>query len=738
MSSGESGMLQRIRARLPAGRKRLSEDSVELRAWVLAAVLIGEVAVLSSGYFDWLTGILVPLLTVVAFVVSYNRRREKNFLIKVLLAFGALAVLAMFFREVLSSLYDTRVPLARLFLWIQVIHAFDLPARKDISYSLVSGLILLAVGAVLSTSLWYGLFVLAFFFCSLGALTQMNLSETRERAGIEASRSRGLTLGVVAPGFFAVLAVGILCFTFMPQRQSMNLSMMPTSAFQELRDSFSGGIQNPAYPQSGDPFSRPPQNIASGSYHGFNPYMDLRSRGRLSDEIVMKVRSEEAVPYRGVVFDEYNGKGWEISGGEDALETLTSDGPRYDLFTAQNVEPVEGMTRQVAQVFYVEEDASNVVFGAYHPETVFFPAGGIKVDPQASVRAPYQIPAGSAYSVISQLPNASADQLRSADITYPDGMVEKYTALPPTGLEKTRALARDLTADTTNPYDAVVTLNAHLKNNYPYDLSIPPQREEMDAVEYFLFEERRGYCEQFASSLAVMVRSLGIPARVATGYVPGEYNPFTGLYEVKASSAHAWVEVYFPGHGWSTFDPTPGFDSTPWQYHEASNMQNGKVFEFVAEKAGKVLGPAFGAAGTLMSGVARLDPVSIIVVGLLVAGVSLFVIYSRRYLARRRRRPMMHRSVKVSDARLYSRYGAVIGTLEEAGIVRETGETPEEFARRAADKVGEQAIARLGEIYLYARFRDAVPLALVEEFDRLEPEVFATINRLKEAASVNG
>jgi hypothetical protein len=71
-------------------------------------------------------------------------------------------------------------------------------------------------------------------------------------------------------------------------------------------------------------------------------------------------------------------------------------------------------------------------------------------------------------------------------------------------------------------------------------------------------------------------------------------------------------------------------------------------------------------------------------------------------------------------------------------MVREAGETPEEFARRAADEVGEPAVARLGEIYLYARFRDAVPLALVEEFDRLEPEVFATINRLKEAASVNG
>ena len=167
-------------------------------------------------------------------------------------------------------------------------------------------------------------------------------------------------------------------------------------------------------------------------------------------------------------------------------------------------------------------------------------------------------------------------------------------------------------------------------------------------------------------------------------------------------------------------------------------MQNGKVLEFVAEKAGKVLSPAFGAVGTLMGGVARLDPVSIIIVGLLVAGISLFVIYSRRYLAHRRRRPVMHRSVKVSDARLYSRYGAVTSALEEARIVRENGETPEEFARRAADEVGEPTVARLGEIYLYARFRDAVPLALVEEFDRLEPEALATINRLKETASVNG
>ncbi|MDP8946799.1 MAG: DUF3488 and transglutaminase-like domain-containing protein [Actinomycetota bacterium] len=719
--------------KLPTRSKR-AEDSVELRAWVLAAVLVGEVAVLTSGYFGASTGVLVPVLTVVAFVVSYYRRREKNILIKVMLAFGALAVLAMFFREVLSSLYDTRVPLARLFLWVQVIHAFDLPARKDLTYSLVSGLILVSVGAVLSTSLLYGVFVLAFLLCALGALVQMNLSEARERAGLAATGSRGLVRGVVVPGFFAVVVVGLLCFSLLPQRQGMNLMMMPTSAFQDLAGNFSGGVQNPYYepPPGGDPFTGPPQAISPDSYHGFRPYMDLRSRGRLSDDIVMKVRSEEAVPYRGVVYDEYNGKGWEISTG-DAAETLSSPSPRFDMYAARNTEPIEGQTRTVAQVFHVEKDSSNVIFGAYRPETVFFPTSTIKVDPYNSLRAPYEIPAGSTYSVISQVPNVTPEELRSAGTDYPEEIAEGYTALPATDLERTRELARDLSEGTTNPYDAVMAMNEHLKESYPYDLSIPPQREEMDAVEYFLFVQRRGYCEHFSSSLAVMARSLGIPARVATGYVPGEYNPFTGLYEVRASYAHAWVEIYFPGYGWSTFDPTPSFDSTPWQYKAASNLQGGKAFGFLAKKAGGALGPAFGAAGKLMRGVASLDPVSIIIVGMLVGMAYLVFVYTRRHLARRRRKPSMQRSVKVSDARLYSRYRVITTALEGAGIVREQQETPEEYARRVTERLGEPAMARLGEIYLYARFRDAVPAALVEEFDHLEPAVFKAIEQLKVA-----
>jgi hypothetical protein len=200
---------------------------------------------------------------------------------------------------------------------------------------------------------------------------------------------------------------------------------------------------------------------------------------------------------------------------------------------------------------------------------------------------------------------------------------------------------------------------------------------------------------------------------------------------VRASDAHAWVEIYFPGYGWSTFDPTPGFDSTPWQYRQAGNFQGSGAFGFLIKRTGEALAPALGATGTLMRGVARLDPASILVAGALVGGLYLAFVYSRKRLARRK--PPTRDLVKVSDARLYGRYREITGALERAGIARHPQETPEEHARRAAKQLGEPVMARLGEIYLHARFRDAVPAALVEEFDRLEPKVIAATEHLKEA-----
>jgi transglutaminase-like putative cysteine protease len=718
-----------VRFPLPTPRKRPPEDSVALRVWVLAAVLCGEGAVLSTGYFDALTAALVPLLTAVAFFISHRRRRERNVLIKVALAFGALAALAVFFREALSSIYDTRVPLAQLFLWIQVIHSFDLPARKDLFYSLVSGLVLLCAGAVLSTNLFYGFFILAFFALALGALVHFRLSKAQERTGSRAPAGR-FTPTLVAPGFAAVALAGLLVFALLPQRQSLNITMMLTSAFEDVNLDFSGGVQNSDYRNSGgDPFSKPPQNISPNSYHGFNPYLDLRSRGRLSDEVVMKVKSEEEVPLRGVVFNEYNGKGWEITGGD--TEKLTSDEPRFDLYEAKGVEPTRGNSRRVEQIVRVQKDASNVIFGAYRPETVFFPTSAVSVDRRYSLRAPYEIPSGTTYSVISEVPSASPAELRTSGTDYPQEIEGKYTQLPSEDLQRTRELARRLTADTDNPYDAMMAMTEHLRNNYAYDLSISPQRKKMDSVEYFLFEKKRGYCEQFGSSLAVMARSLGLPARLATGYTSGEYNPFTGLYEIKASDAHAWVEVYFPGHGWQTFYPTPGFDSTPWQYEAASNFKGRQAFGFLAEKAGKAIAPAIKPTTYVVHGVASLNPLSILAAGALVLGILIFAIGALRLAAARRARKVPD-SVSVADARICERYREIVAALEKANLPRAVHETPEEHARRAAEELYEPRLQRLAEIYLYARFRDTLPAAMSEEFDGLAPEIGEAINCYKE------
>jgi hypothetical protein len=152
----------------------------------------------------------------------------------------------------------------------------------------------------------------------------------------------------------------------------------------------------------------------------------------------------------------------------------------------------------------------------------------------------------------------------------------------------------------------------------------------------------------------------------------------------------------------------------------------------VAKRVGGVLAPALAPAGTLVRGVARLDPASILVAGMLTGGAYLLFVYARKLLAHHRRKPQVEHSVRVSDARLYSRYRAITAALEGVGIAREPQETPERYARRAALRLDEPGMERVGEIYLYARFRDAVPAAFAEEFDLLEPRVFAAIERLRE------
>jgi transglutaminase-like putative cysteine protease len=161
----------------------------------------------------------------------------------------------------------------------------------------------------------------------------------------------------------------------------------------------------------------------------------------------------------------------------------------------------------------------------------------------------------SLYEADSDISTPSPEQLRGAGSELPL-FAFAYLQLPP-GLDpRIPRLAAQVTGSGSNSYDKAVALEKHLKTHYGYTLQLPSSAVA-DPLANFLFERKQGHCEYFASSMAVMLRTLRIPARVVNGFISEEFNDLTGNYVVRARNAHAWVEAYFPNYGWITFDPTP-------------------------------------------------------------------------------------------------------------------------------------------------------------------------------------
>ena len=153
---------------------------------------------------------------------------------------------------------------------------------------------------------------------------------------------------------------------------------------------------------------------------------------------------------------------------------------------------------------------------------------------------------------------ASAQRLRgSAAEPYPDWVADTYLQLPETLPQRVRDLAAEAAGDAATPYDKAVAVRDYLLASYRYELSVPLPPEGSDGVDFFLFETQAGYCDYYASSMVVLMRALGVPARYVLGYAAGQYDHDRGEYVVREFNYHAWPEVYFPGFGWQQFEPTP-------------------------------------------------------------------------------------------------------------------------------------------------------------------------------------
>lgn len=166
------------------------------------------------------------------------------------------------------------------------------------------------------------------------------------------------------------------------------------------------------------------------------------------------------------------------------------------------------------------------------------------------------VSAGDTYVVTGLASTASAAELQQAGIDYPTWVTDRYLQLPDTITDRTRNLARELAAGQPSAFDTALAVQTYVRQTITYneDISVPPR--DQDVVDYVLFDSQEGYCEYYASAMAVLLRAEGIPARVVGGYFPAPFDAESEGFLYREKNAHLWVEVFFPGFGWIPFEPT--------------------------------------------------------------------------------------------------------------------------------------------------------------------------------------
>jgi hypothetical protein len=290
---------------------------------------------------------------------------------------------------------------------------------------------------------------------------------------------------------------------------------------------------------------------------GFSGQLTLGEIGEIktASRPVMHIRifSSETpggLKWRGGALAEFDGKRWSEPGR--ANQTVPVENGHADL------EP--SVSRRAGRHinYHVDLDAfgTDALFFAGVPEMVDLRYSFLLRTAAGSYRIGHQLPRGLHYDAYSRL----EDTPETSPPPYPAPVLplqarSDYLQLPPLD-PRIPKLARAMTAGAATDLERARAIERRLRADYGYTLELP-DREVADPLAYFLFTRKKGHCEYFASAMTVMLRTAGIPARLATGFQSGVYNPITDFWLVRASDAHAWVEAWIPGHGWTTFDPTP-------------------------------------------------------------------------------------------------------------------------------------------------------------------------------------
>lgn len=618
---------------------------------------------------------------------------------------------------------------------LMILKLFNLKLRRDYLHLYAISLVAILASGSLTTDLWYLPIFLLYLLAGVWTLLLFQLTKHSEETHIHtmpaAMRLQSpASVSQVTPQLFW-LANGLALTTF-----GLTLAIFFT------------------IPRVGAGFYQKGfgENIRTS---GFSETVNLGEIGPIKRDpsVVMRVELSDGPPHetdriylRGVAFDQYDGKAWinrlnyRRSVSADEVGTFVLRGSRA-LAT-----PRLGDT--IRQNILLEPLDTPVLFAAPFIERVSGKFPSVQSDLTGSVYLPFPSSSRIEYSVLSRSNPVLPEDLGAEPSLYPESVIRHFLQVP-TQSERIAVLAEELTHRQRTIYDKANAIHSFLTHNFRYSLDAP-LTEQDQPLEEFLFTRKTGYCEHYATAMVIMLRTIGIPARLVTGFLATEWNEYGNYYLVRQQDAHAWVEVHLPHSGWITMDPTPpsiervGSESPAWhamgRMLDTIRLQWSRFFvQYSAEdqlavvrelKAGStsarnkaldsmsaLFSPfmtMFGemtdyvSKGTIQALVEVFGPVLIGLVILLWLGI---------------RRPWAKGTIRKQTTRdeqvIMQLYGQMVRHLARKGIAKLTAMPPLEFARLTQDRWSDagSAVASITALYCRARFgqipltRDELSLA---------------------------
>ena len=537
------------------------------QSWVLRGLSLMATAI-SLAALAWVGGELAWAAILLAIAATGNlfswyRRERRSSTVHLLIVLVVLAIATPAWNDLLALFSGgLLLPVARFLATAQAIASFGLRTRRNLYDGLALSLAILLILGEQALSLAFLGYLLAFAAVALTFMVASHVSSSGERAERVAFPTFGLTLGAGVVTTVGTLAVAAFLFLALPQNHTVAFA----GPLPSRLDLTSGWPPPPAGVSEGDwaPWAQflPSRDleVSLGGEGGTATSIDTTQYTKLGytddqgSNVVLRVSSPLASFWRGYTLDAYDGHGWITTSQEVRLQVDPAGRLRFA--EAPSRRP-RGDT--YVQSYFLRVNQPNAVFTAYTPGWIALGSGGTTGGLEAFQDNLKYLQQASPYRIISPVPRLTPEALRQDRIDTSDAA---YLAPPPVP-ERVKLLAQEIVEGAPTDYDRAARLERFLLTQYPYDLRVAPYPKEGGAVDIFLFEQQKGYCSQFATAMAVMGRLVGLPTRVAVGYLPGRYNSLTAVHEVSFQDAHAWVEVRFEEHGWVPFDPTPQPDS-PW------------------------------------------------------------------------------------------------------------------------------------------------------------------------------